>query len=212
MVYLNGKTEIDYKSNFIHKEIAPAAAKLEPVEIPLRDGYLDGSQFLSRVVYYESRKIIIGLEFRSDRWEWELYRSQLFEDMHGREVRVEFDDDPNWYWVGIADVGNLEDHGMTAGITITVNAQPFKRRKAWTNIDVVTLSGDTNVTIENPYMRGYLEFECSDSGTTVGYAGETWSLPPGVSTAYGLFLLRGDNELQLHGTGTVRIRYRGATL
>lgn len=212
MVYLNGKTQLDYKANFIHKLIEPPEAKVEQIEIPLRDGFLDGSAFLSRVVYYEPRNITIGLELRSDRWEWEMYRSQIFEDLHGKMIRVEFDDDPNWFWEGLASVGELEDHGFTAGITINVLAQPFKRRKAWTDIAVVTLTGDETVTIENPYMRAYLEFECSDSGMTVGYAGETWNLPVGISSAYGLFLLHGENELELHGSGTMRIRYRGATL
>jgi len=212
MIYLNGKTEVDYKANFIHKEIESPEPRLEEIEIPMRDGYINGADFLSDVIYYDSRKITIGLELRSDRWEWPLYWSQILEDLHGKNIRVEFPDDPNWYWEGVASVGKIEDHGMTAGVTITVNAQPFKRRKAWTNIVVENLSGDKTITVEVPYMRAYLEFECSAAGMTVGYAGETWSLPEGVSNAYGLFLLHGDNELHLHGSGTMRIRYRGGAL
>lgn len=212
MVYLNGKTELDYKANFIHKEIESPAPKVEEIEIPLRDGFINAADFLSNVVYYEPREITIGLELRSDRWEWPMYHSQLLEDLHGKMIRVEFPDDPNWFWEGLASVGKIEDHGFTAGVTITVNAQPFKRRKAWTNILVETLSGDKTVTVEVPYMRAYLEFDCSAAGMTVGYAGQTWSLPEGVSNAYGLFLLHGDNELTLHGSGTMRIRYRGGQL
>ena len=212
MIYLNGKTEVDYKANFIHKEIESPEPRLEEIEIPMRDGYINGAGFLSDVIYYDSRKITIGLELRSDRWEWPLYWSQILEDLHGKNIRVEFPDDPNWYWEGVASVGKIEDHGMTAGVTITVTAHPFKRSRVAEPLFSGTLSGDETLEIFVTAMRGYPEFDAGAPGMTVEYDGETWTLPVGESTCFGLVLPHGDSTLTLHGSGSLTVKYREGAL
>lgn len=212
MIYLNGKTEKDYNADYIHWECTAPEPKREVAEVPLRDGYIDLTSMLAEEVFYKARTITIGLELRSLRGEWPMYWSQILRDLHGKEVEVSRSEDPSWFWVGSATVGPLEDHGATAGVTITVTAQPYKRTRAYEGEVNLSLSGNQTVTIPVTHMRGYPEFTCSAANMTVTKDGETWTLKSGTSEAYGMYFGFGNNTITAHGSGTMRIRWRGGTL
>lgn len=211
-IIINGKTEFDYNANFIHKEISEPAPKLETVEIPLSDGFVNASALLSDHPFFAPRTITLGFELRGARYTWPMTWSKMLNDLHGQSVTLVFQDDSTWYWQGTASVGPLEDHGSTAGVTITVNAQPFKRTQQKTPFVSTTISTDTAFVLNCPYPRAYPEFIVSTSGFTVNYDNETWSLPVGTSTAYGLVLFEGANTLTVHGVGDVEINYVGGSL
>lgn len=212
MIRINDKTEKDYKADFIHWECTVPEPQSERVTVPLRDGFIDLTSMLSDEIKYNSRQITIGLELRSLRGEWPLYWSQMMRDIHGKEVEVSRSDDPNYYYIGVAAVGPIEEHGATAGVTITVEAQPFKRTIHFVDQTSYTLSGDRNITITNKYMRGYPTFECSATGMTAKLNGITWSLPQGEIEPFGMYFSKGDNVLTLHGAGTMQIAWRGGLL
>ena len=213
MVLINGNTELDYCANFIHKEITAPEPKIELVEIPLSDGAINASALLSDHVFYQTRTLTIGLELRAIRKMWPILWSTILDDLHGQSVNVSFSDDPNWYWIGTASVGKLEDHGSTAGVTITVNAQPFKRtHQQYVAAMADTVAGTGTYTIDINHKRAYPSFTVTTSGFTVKYDGETWSLPSGKSSAYGLVLHEGENELGVHGSGKITIEYEGGSL
>lgn len=211
MIYLNRKTEADYNANYIHFEVTAPVAQSETVTVPLRDGFVNLTPMLSDEIHYNSRTLTIGLELRSLRGEWPMYWSQLLRDLHGKEITVIRSEDPNYFWIGTASVGALEDHGASAGVTITVEAQPFKRTVAYVEDEEITVSGPTSYTVENNFMRGYPEFECS-SAMTVTLGSDTWVLPIGESTAYGMHFSDGENELEFDGSGIVRMKWRGGLL
>ena len=212
MIYLNGKNEKDYCANYIHWECSVPTVQEERVVIPLRDGFVNLTQTLSSNLKYNSRTITIGLELRSFRSEWPMYHSQIMRDLHGKEIKVARSDDPDYYYIGVASVGAIEDHGSTAGVTITVEAQPFKRTSAFVEQDSISVSGTTTYTVKNPYMRGYPIWDASASGMTVSLNGETWTLPQGESEAFGMYFSEGDNELTFTGSGTLGLKWRGGLL
>lgn len=212
MITINGKTEKDYNANYIHWECSAPTPKIETASVPLRDGVINLTAMLSDEVFYEARTITIGLELRGLRMDWPAYYSAILRDFHGKDVEVQRSEDPNWFWIGWASVGPLEDHGASAGVTITVTAQPYKRSDQYIEVVTLTLSGDSTYTIKNPYMRGYPVFTASAADMTVTYEGETWTLPQGESEAYGLYFRNGNNALALHGSGTLTIAWRGGLL
>ena len=62
-------------------------------------------------------------------------------------------------------------------------------------------------------MRGYLTFTTSAANCTVTYDGQTWTLPLGTSTAYGLTLPTGNNSITLHASGaTIKVELEEGTL
>ena len=56
------------------------------------------------------------------------------------------------------------------------------------------------------------EFDAGAPGMTVEYDGETWTLPVGESTCFGLVLPHGDSTLTLHGSGSLTVKYREGAL
>lgn len=212
MVYLNGKTEADYNANFIHWECTVPEPQTETMTIPLRDGFLNLTPMLSEEIHYNSRQITIGLELRSFRSDWEAYWSQLMRDLHGQEVKVSRSEDPNYYYIGTAKVGPIQDHGSTAGVNITVEAQPFKRTESFVENVSISVSGTTTRTVHNKYMRGYPLWKASASGMTVTLNGETWNIPTTESDLFWMYFSEGDNALTLKGSGTVKLRWRGGLL
>lgn len=213
MVAINGKTAADYNANYIHKEIQPPTPRQEWVDVPLRDGAINATKYLSDRPFFMTREIKIGFELRGPRGMWPLTWSKLLADFHGQEVRVVFSDDAAFFWEGSATVGPLVDNGATAGVTITVTAQPFKKSVAiLTVVNGAAITGDVTYTFNVPYMRAFPTFETSATGFTVKYGDETWTLPQGKSTAYGLTLMEGENELKIHGSGIITIKYQGGVL
>lgn len=213
MIYLNGKTNRDYKCDFTHFEVSSPEVKTELVEVPLRSGFINAARYLSDIPTYAPRTVTIGLELRPLRMEWANYYTMMMNDLHGQEVEIISDTDPGWYWVGIASVGALDDHGASAGITIEVTAQPYKRRiDIETFILEQTLSGEQTFTINISDPIGYPIITTGDSGFRVTMNGETWSLPEGESEAYGLVLPHGETELTISGSGTFMMRVQGGSL
>lgn len=211
-ITIGGKTESTYNANFIHFEISAPEPQMERVVVPLRDGFVNLTPTLSSERHFNSRTIKIGLELRSYRSDWPLYWSKMMKDLHGQEVTVTWSGDPNYYYKGVAQVGPLEDHGSTAGVTITVDAQPFKRTSTSAGAFTASVSGPTATTVACTYMRGYPEFICSTSGITVTLNGETWTLPAGTSEAYGMYFTEGNNVLTFDGSGTIVVSWEGGSL
>lgn len=212
MITINGKSEQDYAANFIHFAVTSPAPKIEEVTVPLRDGSINATAMLSDRIFYETRTLTIGIELRAFRKDWPMYWAQLMEDFHGRTVKVARSEDPDWYWIGTAQVGPIEDHGASAGVTITVIAQPFKRRVHEIMVYDAVLSGTEVLTVDVPYMRAYPTIETNASSITLAYNGDTWIVPLGISTLYGLTLYKGENEITLTGSGNIKITYEGGAL
>ena len=217
MFELNGHMPDEYYCFHIHTEIAPPEPRREMLEIPLRDGALNVSSMLSDVVHYSTREITLGLETAALRSEWPLIQTALMRDFHGQSVQLVLDNDPDWYWEGWAAVDQMEDKGGSAGWTIRIQAQPFKKTREERNITPVTAYPYTS-TIEVAGLRGYPTFYTTVSGLTLTYNGITYPVPTSHSSIYkeiyGLFLLHGTNVLQFSGAGTtgIHIKLREGTL
>ena len=186
MIYLNGKTEQDYNANYTHWSCSPPEPKIETATVPLRDGAINLTSMLSDEIHFGTRTITVELELRDLRSEWPVTYSQILRDLHGRSVKIARSEDANWEWEGWASVGELQDKGATAGVTITATVQPYKITDAIVQTLTYTLSGDSTKTIHCNYAKNFPTFNTSASGMTITYKNETWTLPAGVSEPYGL--------------------------
>lgn len=213
MFELNGHLPDEYYCFHIHTEIAPPEPRQEMLEIPLRDGALNTSALLSDVVHYSTREITLGLESPALREEWPLIQAALMRDFHGQAVQLVLGNDPDYYWEGWATVDQMEDKGGSAGWTIRITAQPFKRKRVEKYMPSITLTGvKSTTTIHIDTARAYPAFTTFSTGIVLEYKGVTYTLPSGKSTVYGLFFTQGDNEIGLTGPGTVAISYREGML
>lgn len=175
MIEIFGYTNEDFNADYIHWECAPPTAKRELVEVPLRDGYVDVTQYIDNsLVAYSPRTLTIGLEIRGLRGEWPATYSKLMQKLHGRSGVIRRDEDPEWEWEGWAAVGALEDHGGSAGVTITVTAQPYKERCISKQIYSGTPQNGKTFTVNVESGRGVVWFS-SNNPVVVEYAGQFYT-------------------------------------
>ena len=212
MFVINGHTPDEWGAIHIHTEIASPDPRLEMLEVPLRDGAINTSALLSNTIHYNTREIVLGLEIMQLREMWPLCYSAILKALHGQAVELSLDNDQEYYWEGFATVEPLDDHGATAGITIRVQAQPFKKTKTWKIGPTVTITTSETETVEVNAMRAYPEFEASTSGIVMSYDSVSYTLPVGKSTVYGLVFVEGENDLAFTGPGVVEIRYKEGKL
>lgn len=214
MITINGKTEANYNANYIHWDCTPPEPKMEIAKVPLRNGAINLTSMLSDRIIFGTRTITIGLELRGLRSTWPAVYSQLLLDLHGQPVTVERSEEAGWQWEGWATVGALENHGASAGVTITVTAQPYKRTTEQIAEDyTVNVNGSVSIIVTmDDYPKGIPEIETTAAGMSLTFEGITWPLPRGASRPYGLEFNEGDNDIIVSGQGTITIRLKGGSL
>lgn len=220
MVTINGHTPAEYSAFHTHTVIAPPEPKIQEVEIPLTDGTVNVSELLSPVVHYSTRTITIELECNALRGLWPGIYSQLMSDIHGQKVNVIFNDDPDYYWTGVAKVTGMEESKATAVFSIEVNAQPFKREVTASQtasvsiVDITATGYTTSVTIATD--RAYPTFTTTVAGVYVQIDdGPKTLLKSGTSEPIGMAITSGTHTLKFSGgtaASTVNISLRGAIL
>lgn len=213
MFTINTKTPTTYGCVHTHTEISSPEPKRSTGDVPLADGVLDFTAMLSSIQFYRTRTIILQMENMGLRSTWPATYRTVMKDLHGKPVTLEIAEDPGYYWTGYATVDQLKDNGASCTITIRIEANPFKINKTSATINNSTVSGDKTLSVTVSEMRGYLTFTCSAANATVTYDGQTWTLPSGTSTAYGLVLPSGTSSVKLHGSGqTIKVVKEEGTL
>lgn len=209
-------SKVDFNLDYLHKEITAPAPKRVTVDIPLVHGDLDLTERLTgSAPVYENREITLYFEIRSLRAYWMLDYGNILEKIHGRMMHVIFDEDPNYYWQGVVSVGDLEDHGFTAGFSVTINAFPFKYSVQSEYIDTYTLGtapalDDYDATIDIKYPVAIPEFTCT--GVIITYRDQKFTASGNHYTPSGLLLTKGQQELNLYGAGDAELYIRGGVL
>lgn len=108
--------------------ISPPEPKTKLVQIPGTDGVIDLSESLTGSIAYQLRTITIQafLPCRREDWDWKY--SQILNHMHGKRMRIIFDEDPEWYYIGRVTVQEMKPEKVCAYITITAEVEPYKHR------------------------------------------------------------------------------------
>ena len=96
------------------------------VTIPGAHGALDTSKALTGEVLYENRTITATFVMMVEREDWADFYSAILSAIHGKEYNVIIDDDPDYYYKGFIEVGDLERGESAATITITADCYPYK--------------------------------------------------------------------------------------
>lgn len=149
-VSINGKINTDWNMDFLGKSIEAPKVKTKSIDVPLRDGIIDLTEALDGIVHYNNREIEMRFEIRAERIEWPHLQMELANAYHGKTVQVIFDDDSDHYWTGRAYVSEIADHKSTAGIKITVEAEPFRRTVA----SLITKTYASETTQEDINLEG----------------------------------------------------------
>lgn len=212
----NYHSKIDFNLDYLHKEITAPEPKRTVVNIPLVHGNLDLTERLTgNEPIFENREIGLYFEIRSLRAFWMLDYGNILEKIHGRLMNVIFDEDPNYYWRGVVAVGDLEDHGFTAGFPVTIDAFPFKYKVQSELVDTYTLGtapslATVTANFNIPYAVAIPEFTCT--GVIITYKDQMFVASGTNYTPPGMLLTKGAQTMKLYGSGTAKFYIRGGML
>lgn len=109
--------------------ISPPEPKYKLIPIPGSDKVIDLTEHFTGRVSYEMREITFEFITAAPRARWADLYSAILNHMHGRQVSIIFDDDPNWVYTGRVTVGNLEADKKTATIAMTATVEPYKKAR-----------------------------------------------------------------------------------
>lgn len=110
-------------------QITPPAPKLKMISVPGSDKVIDLTQALTGEVHYEPRTIAFEFVTGAPRETWASLHSDIMTYMHGKAVKIIFDNDPNWYYTGRVTVGDFKADKRTATLTMTATVEPYKRER-----------------------------------------------------------------------------------
>lgn len=124
----NGKHSFyDYGMYFSKR---PEMGQPEPqkmsVQIPGRDGVLDLSEAVTGRVCYNNRTCSFLFVSEKEIADQAEFKSALLNDLHGKTVEVELDEDAGWIYKGRASVSFEDVTPKKAKAAITIDAEPYK--------------------------------------------------------------------------------------
>ncbi|MDO5131451.1 MAG: hypothetical protein Q4D81_00530 [Eubacteriales bacterium] len=213
------------------QENKPPEPKIYTVDVPGGNGVIDVTEAVLGSVAYNNREItcefyIIDENVRN----WATLYSDIMAAIHGRKMRIVFDDDPGYYYVGRVSVTNWKSGRRHSILTVTCDCEPFKYLInaygddwLWDPFDfeygeilddTKTVNSSAVVTLETLKMPVTPTFR-ANKAMTVAYLGKTYSIPANKDiTFYDLVLTEGTHNLtfKCSGTGTVKIMFTNGVL
>lgn len=228
-VSIDGKHSFfDYGLIMTEKTISAPEAQINKVAIPGRNGSVDFSEVLTGNVRYNDRTISMSFYTDKKPLEWSSFVSEIRNRFQGNKVRIIFDDDIAFYWLGRCNVEFAND-GKRATVSITAKVEPYKYNittsaEDWLwdpfDFDNSIINEFGNILVDTTYTAklvctGKVQtpiisvsepmFAMLDDNTTV-------QLDAGQNVVYEFVLDAGEHEITLIGNGTASINYVGGSL
>lgn len=212
-------------------KISPPAPKTIYIDIPGGDGHLDLTESLSGNVNYNTRTIEFVFITKAARKNWPLLYSEILDCVHGKEMKIILDEDPEYYYIGRVFVNEWKSSEKYSTIVINAEVDPYKydiysslEDWLWDPFDFETgiireydqlkVDGELSVTVVGNRKKVIPTFivYSDDGAMQVTFKGDTYDLSDGKTIVLNIVIEEGDNELVFSGNGTVSIDYRGARL
>lgn len=197
-VYLNTTSLQDLGFYLKWRELSAPAPKTSYEDIPGAHGAVDTTDEL----FYEMRELKLdcihpNADFQSD-------YDQILSMFHGKQCRIVFASDPDYYWTGRVTVGGYskKNHSLTMSATV----YPFKFK----NEETVVTATDETVTLENGRMP-VTPTVTNDAEATLTFGTSTVTLSAGTHIVAGLELSE-NSETEVTVAGTATFTYREGTL
>ena len=212
----------------------PPEVQTEYIDIPGMDGRLDATQALDGIVHYKDRDYEQDFLIIDPEADWHSIYSNMLNFMHGRKMRVVFDDDPLWYYEGRLSVGEPKaDEAGYIIIPIEGTLKPYKysvidstdENWLWDPFDFengvirvykdLFIDGPTTIQVigsQMPVVPTIKVVSENGDGMRVTFAGVTYQLADGDNRVPAMTIQGGEYNLIFDGLGFVSIYYREGSL
>lgn len=201
------------------------------VSVAGRDGDIDLTDVFTGgdddELTYDNREIKLTFKTHHRHRTWAERISDVLNKIHGRKMRITFDDDAAYYYYGRCMLDEYSSSRAIGQIVVNCDVGPYKilinspgtpwEWDPFSFVDGViydsgyAIRGSRTVTLPSGRMRSVPTFTCS-AAMQVAFEGTAYSLAKGTNRLYGIRLREGDNALTFTGTGTVDISYERGSL
>lgn len=141
--------------------------------------------------------------------------SEMVNQLHGQRVNIVLPDRPEHYAVGRLSVTLLYNDPAHASVQVSAECEPWLYAAEETEVVLQAATGEKTEHLRNGGSMPVLPVvTVSGEGVSFSlqYAGNSWSLGPGVYELPALLLTPGDHTVTYSGAGTATIKYREAVL
>jgi len=208
--------------------VQPPEPKTNNLDIPGADGIIDLTESLVGRTLYNNRMITMEFGRGLSKNAWPTMYSRVQSLFHGKQVKLVFDDDGEYYYQGRAVVSDYARTQMLGTMVIAVSADPYKyemygglddwlwdpfsfRTGIIRNYKNLEVNGTRAVRITGR-DKIIVPLIISSAAMTVTFNGVTYQVVAGNNKIYDIEIDEGENYLTFTGNGTISIDYRGGIL
>lgn len=193
---------------------------LEPVNIPfpvpktkfIEKEFGDGSIDLTEAsgkVFYKDRNF--QLTFIADNKVMYMDKmNKLSSFIHGKELKMTFWFDPEYYYVGRATINQYKSNNYIGSIVVNVQTRPYKYKKEVT-VQIDKITNERVVVYKNGRMDVVPTFK-STAEINFEYLGNHYSLGTSETMFPNIVFTEGDNVIKWTGNAEVTVSYQEGML
>jgi len=209
---LRRHTADDWGLVMTSKVIGTPKVKSKSITLNDRDGDLDFTDALTGVPAYGTRELSFEFEYLDDPAEWTEIFTDIRNFIHGQRLKIFEPDDPNYYYLGRAEVGNPSG-GLVKAFAINVIADTWKYKATGKTVVKYTATAGGTIIISNDWRpvsptittTGQVAFSFGGVNYSIAGAGD-YRFPK-------LRLTHGANRINVtSGSGTITFAYQEGAL
>lgn len=208
------------------KSVGYPEVKSRYIEVPGRDGDIDETEILTGRPAYGNRNIKLTFMLLNEKYrDWSAVMSKIAGLIHGKKLRVIFDDDRGYYYVGRCSVEPISANKKAGKVTISINADTYKYLISGSEEPWLWDPFDFEIGVINDTYKRIIDgtetivFDTFDkpetlicdasSDMTLVYNGVTYPISAGRNVLYSILLTSGSHSLTFEGSGEVTIYWEG---
>ena len=210
--------------------IAAPKVKTSFVSLPGGDGGLDLTEVLAGRPTYERRTGSWEFIVMNDYGDWATRYSDIMAYLQGKEYRIIFDDDPNYYYLGRLSVNEWRSEPYYSRIVIDYNVEPYKYNvdgfgSNWLwdpfNFETGVIQDYRRMIVDGSLSLTYINDSLISTTPTITssvnnmkmtFNGTRYNLVKGPNVFANVVFQPGDNPILFQGDGIVSIESIGGRL
>lgn len=186
-------------------EIQTPQIKQNKIDIEGADSALDLTDFFGEVKYNDF-PLSIPFTMLGEDAGFIARHTQIKNAIHGKKLKIIFDDDKSFFYLGRLSVGSLKKEKGYATLTIDADCEPYKYKAEKTTVtQAITGAGVVRLTNSRKYVVPEIT---ATAAFTLAFNGYTWAIQAGSYTLPELELVEGENIINVTGTGTITFSYQ----
>jgi hypothetical protein len=190
------------------KIIGTPAVKEKIIELADRDGVLDHTEALTGVPAYETRELSFTFEYLDSIEGWSDLFTEIRNFLHGRRLKIHEPDDPNYYYLGRASVGDPSG-GLVKTFSVTVRADTWKYPITGETVITEAVRASETIILPNNW-RPVCPTITTTGAVTFEFGGANYSITGAGTFRFPKFRLGyGANPITiLSGSGEITFKYQ----